>query len=111
MDIWLIMYLADTSAKLLGLSIMASVLFGVVSFAIVLFSTLESEPQHLSKLKFTGPMLAFFILVSIIVPSKQVVYAYAAEKAAIKIAQDPDFKRIGEKVLKVIEAKLDEATK
>lgn len=111
MDIWQIIWIADL-VEGLSTSLFFSCIISIIASGLLLVGSFDArEPKLRTYSLWFFTVAVMSMLIQIFLPSKKVVYAYAAEKAAVKIAEDPNFKRTGEKVLKAIESKLDEVTK
>jgi hypothetical protein len=104
---WII-YLADVSGSL---QIFLGLIGGIVGFVLFMFSALcEWKFDEMKKFK-AGTMLAGALiatLISVLMPDKQTIYMMAAAKVGQDIVQAPETKEIGDKVLKLINQKLDD---
>lgn len=111
MDLITILYLGDIVN---GLGVLAFLVatFGVIATVIMLCASADSRGDEKTKaLKMVlkmGLATLVAILLAILVPSKQTLYAMAAVKYGQELAKNERVQGLGDKVLKILEQKLDQ---
>lgn len=116
MDTVLMIYLADIS-KAISVFIFA---IGAIAFVLTLlwldvkrintpYHEIEENPFALFYRALPGFALSvFFLLIASLIPSREAIYLMAGAKVTQDIVNDPKAKEIGEKMMKVLNKKLDE---
>lgn len=110
---WII-YLADVVGGLTALfGVFGMLILVLQCFAFPIFNDIcdsykEGQAKAFGLIKIATPSALFMLLLAVFIPSKQTIYMMAAAKVGQDIVEAPATKEISDKVLKLINQKLDE---
>lgn len=109
MELALLVYLLGLLAPLSGVLFATTLLLGIVVIMSGLYKLVEDSDYKISK-----TLIAVFILsgtISVAIPSEKTAYLMVGAYATQKVAETPEAKEIGIKVLKIVNEKLDKLAK
>lgn len=114
MNVTTIIYLTDVLGSVKALSTFLFICFGVASFIfwVMWMSSFDDSDKEvhivISRIaKIVTSLAILFILAATLIPAKETMYLMAASEITQDIAKSPEAKQITDKVLKVINGKLD----
>lgn len=113
MDLAILVYVISVLSDLktvLALLMGAAGILLVLSIVVYVYSPPSDEKEEakaLKRVKMFAASIVMFMFVQILIPTEKTAYTMVGAYAAQQVAENPRVQQMSEKVLKIIEAKLD----